>query len=76
MTVVIANDRFGIRRTCSNYQWLALRVVDPGDADLKRTISEARAWAPDTPAGQRVVDAARSEVARHIELGKRKLRRP
>jgi len=76
VTVVIANDRFGIRRTCSNYQWLALRLVDPGDADLKLTISGTRAWAPDTAAGQRVVDADRNEVARHIELGKRKLRRP
>jgi hypothetical protein len=76
VTIAIANDRFGIRKTCSNYQWLALRLTDSGDPDLKRTLSDAQAWVPDTAAGQRVVDAERDEVVRHIELGKRKLRRP
>lgn len=76
VTVAIANDRFGIRKTCSNYQWLALRVTEPGDPDLKRTMAGAQAWAPDTAAGQRVVDAERDDVFRHIELGKLKLRRP
>jgi hypothetical protein len=76
VTVAIANDRFGIRKTCSNYQWLALRAVDPGDADLKQSMATAQAWTPDLAAGQRVVDADRDEVLRHIELGKRKLRRP
>jgi len=76
VTVAIANDRFGIRKTCSNYQWIALRLVDPGDADLKQTMSGAQAWVPDTAGGQRVVDAERDEVIRHMELGKRKLRRP
>lgn len=76
VSVAIANDRFGIRKTCSNYQWLALRSVDPGDADLKHVMASAQAWVPDTAAGQRVVDADRDEVVRHIELGKRKLRRP
>jgi hypothetical protein len=76
VTVAIANDRFGIRKTCSNYQWLALRVTAEDDADLKRTMAAAQAWAPDTAAGQRVVDAERDDVIRHIELGKRKLRRP
>lgn len=76
VTIAIANDRFGIRKTCSNYQWLALRLVDPGDIEMKRTLADAQAWVPDTPAGQRVVDGDRDEVIRHIELGKRKLRRP
>jgi hypothetical protein len=76
VTVAIANDRFGLRKSCSNYQWLALRLVDPGDADLKRALPDAQAWVPDTVAGQRVVDAERDEAIRHIELGKRKLRRP
>jgi len=76
VNVVLANDRFGLRKTCSNYQWLALRLVDAGDAEMKRTLVDAQAWVPDTGAGQRVVDADRDEVLRHIELGKRKLRRP
>jgi hypothetical protein len=76
VTVVIANDRFGVRKTCSNYQWIALRLVDADDTEMKRTLAEAQAWVPDTAAGQRVVDSDRGEVTRHIELGKRKLRRP
>jgi hypothetical protein len=76
VAIVIANDRYGMRKTCSNYHWLAMRLVDPGDDDLRRTMSRAQAWVPDTPAGQRVVDADRNEALRHIELGKRKLRRP
>jgi hypothetical protein len=76
VTVVLANDRFGIRKSCSNYQWIALRLVDAGDPEMKRTLAEAQAWVPDTAAGQRVVDADRDEALRHMELGKRKLRRP
>ena len=76
VNVVLANDRFGLRKSCSNYQWLALRLVAAGDPEMKRTLVDAQAWVPDTAAGQRVVDADRDEVLRHIELGKRKLRRP
>jgi hypothetical protein len=76
VTVAIANDRFGIRKTCSNYQWLALRLVDASDPEMTETLKAAQAWIPDMTAGQRVVDAERDEVLRHIELGKRKLRRP
>jgi hypothetical protein len=76
VTVAIANDRYSLRKTCSNYQWLALRFADPEQPDLQRTLADAQAWVPDAPAGQRVVDADRVDALRHIELGKRKLRRP
>jgi hypothetical protein len=75
VSVSIANDRYSLRKTCSNYQWLALRLADPDQPGLKRTLADVQAWVPDTPAGQRLVDADRVDALRHIELGKRKLRR-
>jgi hypothetical protein len=72
--VSITNGRFALRKTCGNYQWLALRLVDPGDAEEARIIASAHAWVPDASAGQRAVDSDRTEVARHVTLGMQALR--
>jgi hypothetical protein len=74
VAVSITNGRFALRKTCGNYQWLALRLVDPGDAEEARIIASAHAWVPDASAGQRAVDSDRTEVARHVTLGMQALR--
>ena len=74
--VSIANGRFALRKTCGNYQWLALRMVDPADPGVARGIASAHAWVPEASAGQRAVDSDRMEVARHVALGERALRSP
>lgn len=76
VAVSIANGRFALRKTCDNYQWLALRRVDPADAEVERVIASARAWVPDVSAGQRAVDSDRTETARHVALGEQALRSP
>jgi hypothetical protein len=76
VAVSIANGRFALRKTCDNYQWLALRMVDPADAGVARLIASAHAWVADASAGQRAVDSDRSEVARHVTLGMQALRSP
>lgn len=57
VAVSIQNGRFALRKTCDNYQWLALRLVDPVDAGVARVLASAHAWAPDASAGQRAVDS-------------------
>jgi hypothetical protein len=76
VAVSIANGRFALRKTCDNYQWLALRMVDPADAEVARLIASAHAWLPDFAGGQRAVDSDRAEVARHVTLGMQALRSP
>jgi len=76
VAVSIANGRFALRKTCDNYQWLALRMVDPADAGVARLIASAHALVPDASAGQRAVDSDRSDVARHVTLGMQALRSP
>ena len=76
VAVSIANGRFALRKTCDNYQWLALRMVDPADAGVARLVASAHAWVPDASAGQRAVDSDRTEVARHVTLGVQALRSP
>jgi hypothetical protein len=76
VAVSIANARFAVRKTCNRYEWLALRMVDPSDAGTAHAIAEAHALVPDAAAGQRAMDSDRSEVARHVTMGIRALRRP
>jgi hypothetical protein len=76
VAVSIENGRFALRKTCEPYQWLALRAVDPADPGTARVLAGAKAWVPDGGAGQRAVDADRSEVARHVTLGMQALRWP
>ena len=76
VAVSIANGSFALRKTCDNYQWLALRLVDPADGGVARVVASARAWVPDVCAGQSEVDSDRLEVARHVTLGMRALRSP
>lgn len=73
--VRLANDPFGTRKTCGRYQWVRLRRVDPfADADVSQALGDAAPMSPDLAAGQRVVDAHRDEVERHVALGMKKLR--
>lgn len=76
VAVSIENGRFALRKTCDNYQWLALRLVDPADAGVAGVIASAHAWAPDASGGQRAVDSDRTDVARHVTLGMQVLRSP
>ena len=74
--VSIANERFAVRKTCASYEWLTLGMVDPADARVARVLGAAHSWLPDASAGQRAIDADRSEVARHVAMGIRALRGP
>jgi len=76
VAVSIENGPFALRKTCDKYQWLALRMVDPADAEVAHVIAGAHAWVPDVPAGQRAVDSDRTETARHVALGMQALRSP
>jgi hypothetical protein len=70
--VAIANHPFEIRKSCSQYQWVALRMVAPGS---EAALADAATVAPDAAEGQRVVDADHDETARHVGLGMQKLAR-
>lgn len=75
--VRLSNDVFGTGKTCSRFQWVRLRRVDPfADADVSAALGDATPMTPDVAAGQRVVDARRDETEKHVELGRRKLSRP
>jgi hypothetical protein len=76
VAVGIRNGRFALRKSCDNYQWLALRMLDPADARVARVIASVHAWKPDAPAGQRAVDSDREDAARHAALGMQALRSP
>lgn len=76
VAVSIENGRFALRKTCDNYQWVALRLVDPADSEMARVIAGAHAWVPDVSGGQRAVDSDRMEVARHVTMGMQVLRSP
>jgi hypothetical protein len=67
---------FALRKTCDNYQWLALHLVHPTDAEVAHVIASAHAWVPDVSAGQRAVNSDRPETARHVALGMQALRSP
>jgi len=76
VAVSIANARFAVRKTCNKYEWLALQMADPADTGVAHGIAETQALVPDADAGQRAVDSDQSEVARHVTMGMRALRRP
>lgn len=76
VAVSIANGRFALRKTCDNYQWVALRLADPADSEVASVVAGAHALVPDASRGQRAVDSDRMEVARHVTLGMQVLRSP
>jgi hypothetical protein len=74
--VSIANDPYGVHRSCGRYTWLKLRLVDPAaDADFAAAFADAVSWEPDTAKGQHALDVAGDDTAQHVALGMRKLRR-
>jgi len=51
-------------------------MADRADAGMAHALAETHALVPDASAGQHAVDCDRSEVARHVTMGMRALRRP
>jgi hypothetical protein len=75
--VYLSNDTFGTGKTCSRFQWVRLRRVDPfAEPDASQALTDATPMQVDLAAGQRVVDASRDETERHVEMGMRKLHPP
>ena len=73
--VSITNATHGVRKTCFAYQFLALRMVNPEDPEMKDVLGKAMPLTPDVAAGQATVNREHAAVEAHVALGMSKLGR-